>query len=174
MQVDMWLPFAVSEATGLRVGDVVKLRVADVRENGEITYTAEKTGKDGVAHVPPKLVELLRKNSRGTEWCFPSPIRTGEHLTRQAIYARIKTAAKKAGLSSFGISPHSFRKIFAVNLFHRSNIGTVKEALQHSSAVVTELYALADWLTGENANMPLLRCDIEKIVGAVLKALDKR
>ena len=156
------------------VGDVVKIRVEDIRSDGRIFYKAQKTGKEGLARVPPSLAKKLRENSHGGEWCFPSPKKSGEHITRQAVYTRIKSAAKKAGVSEFGISPHSFRKVFAVKLFNNSDIGTVKEALQHTSATVTELYALADWLTGENAKKPLLREDIEMIVDAVQRAIDKK
>ena len=173
MAAELWLPFLVAEYTGLRVGDVIKIRVGDLRSDGRIFYTAQKTGKDGVCKVPPSLIKKLRQNALGGVWCFPSPKKAGEHLTRQAVYQRIKRAAKKAGVSEFGISPHSFRKIFAVKLFNNSDIGTVKAALQHTSASVTELYALADWLTGENAKKPLLREDIELIVEAVQKALDR-
>ena len=174
MRRDLWLPFLVAENTGLRVGDVVKICVEDIRSDGRIFYKAQKTGKEGLAHVPPSLIKKLRQNSQGGTWCFPSPKKSGEHITRQAVYQRIKRAAKKAGISEFGISPHSFRKVFAVKLFNNSDIGTVKEALQHTSASVTELYALSDWLTGENAKKPLLREDIELIVEAVQKALDRK
>lgn len=174
MRRDLWLPFLVAEYTGLRVGDVVKIRVEDIRSDGRVFYKAQKTGKEGLARVPPSLIKKLRQNAQGGAWCFPSPKKRGEHITRQAVYQRIKRAAKKAGISEFGISPHSFRKVFAVKLFNNSDIGTVKEALQHTSASVTELYALADWLTGENAKKPLLREDIEVIVEAVQKALDRK
>lgn len=173
MAADLWLPFLVAEYTGLRVGDVIKIRVADLRADGRIFYTAQKTGKDGVCCVPRSLIAKLRQNAQGGAWCFPSAKKAGEHITRQAVYQRIKRAAKKAGISEFGISPHSFRKVFAVKLFNNSDIGTVKAALQHTNTATTDIYAFADWLTGENAKKPLLREDIEVIADAVRKALDK-
>lgn len=46
------------------------------------------------------------------------------------------------------IGPHSARKIFAVDLYHRTgDLETVRKALNHSDQAVTMLYALADQLT---------------------------
>ena len=46
------------------------------------------------------------------------------------------------------IGPHSARKIFAVDLYHRTgDLETVRKALNHSDQAVTMLYALADELT---------------------------
>ena len=46
------------------------------------------------------------------------------------------------------VGPHSARKIFAVDLYHRTgDLETVRKALNHSDQAVTMLYALADELT---------------------------
>lgn len=170
---DLWLPFEVSLVTGLRIGDVLKIRPCDFITGNRLVYVAEKTGKRGFAKLPAALIGQLQKNSRCTRWCFPSPKNPQKHLTRQAAHARIKKGAKMAKISNFGISPHSFRKNFAVGLYHDTDIGTVKNALQHTNNTTAQIYALADWLTGENAKKPLRRGDIDKIVEAVARALDR-
>lgn len=70
-----------------------------------------------------------------------------------------------------GVSPHSFRKCFAVDVYHRDGIKAVQEALQHARMDVTEIYALSDWMTGEEADKPLLRQDIVLIARAVAHML---
>lgn len=168
-----WLPFEVADRTGLRIGDVLKLRAADLHEDG-VHYVAQKTGKHGVAEVPPylrrQLDEAARRSPSG--WLFPSPYKQGEHLTRQAAWARLKTAAKRAGVSVDGISPHSLRKCYAVDLYKRKGLRAVQAALQHSTSDQTERYALADWFTGERSAEPLLRRDIDIIVRRVVEVLE--
>ena len=113
-------------------------------------------------------------NAPSDVWCFPSPKNKGEHITRQALHTRLKSACKRAKLSADGISPHSMRKNFAVELYHKEGIESVVKALQHESLTTAEIYALADWLTGDNAKKPLLREDIVRIIEAVISALDKK
>lgn len=170
MSSELWLPLRVAAVTGLRVGDVVALRVWNLRENG-IEYTAQKTGKKGYAPCPTGLIWAMFKQTR-FGYCFPSRRRRG-HITRQAVWARVKRACELAGVDSRGVSPHSFRKFFAVDLLSKSDLQTVQEALQHSNVYVTEQYAFSDWSTGENAFLSVKRCDVPVIIGQILPLLEK-
>lgn len=167
LDVDAWLPLWVSWETGLRVGDVVRLKPSNVRADG-IHYRAEKTGKYGVARISD---ELRRHLPRRGKWLFPSPYKQGKHITRQCVWARVKRAAERAGVDGEGVSPHSLRKVFAVELYREKGFEAVKEALQHVNAATTEIYSFADWNTGENAERPLVRRDLQLVVRMVLEAL---
>lgn len=166
-----WLPFRVACETGLRIGDVLKIRVEDLDEKNVLSFTAEKTGKSGTVKLKNSTAKALRAAARG-EWCFPSPRKEGAHITRQAAWERVKRAARRSGVDVSGCSPHSFRKAYAVELYAEKGIGAVRVALQHTSEDVTSIYALADWITGENALKPLLRGDLPKIVEAVKKSIE--
>lgn len=170
MSAEAWLPIRVACATGLRVGDIVNLRVWNLRENG-IEYTAQKTGKRGFAPCPHSLIMAMFHQSR-LGFCFPSKAKRG-HITRQAVWARVKRACELSGVNPLGVSPHSFRKYFAVDLLSKSDLHTVQEALQHSSVYVTEQYAFSDWSTGENAFLSVKRCDIPLIIGQILPLLEQ-
>lgn len=165
---EAWLPLWVSLETGLRIGDVVKLRRQNLQADG-LHYKAQKTGKNGVARVSAELRRELAKK-RG-KWLFPSPYKKGQHLTRQAAWARIKAACKRAGVDPDGVSPHSLRKVFAVELYREKGFQAVQDALQHRSAATTEIYSFADWSTGENAELPLRRKDMQLLVKMVIEAL---
>lgn len=165
---EAWLPLWVSLETGLRIGDVVKLRKANLQADG-LHYKAQKTGKNGVAKVSAELRKELAKK-RG-KWLFPSPYKAGKHITRQCAWARIKAACKRTGVEPDGVSPHSLRKVFAVELYREKGFRAVQEALQHNSAATTEIYSFADWNTGENAELPLKRKDMELLVKMVIEAL---
>lgn len=173
MPSEAWLPLRVAFATGLRVGDVVRLRGWQVRQNG-VVFCAEKTGKWGFAPCSASLARTLRKGIAARDYVFPSKTkRKRGHITRQAVWSRVKRACTLAGIDSAGISPHSFRKSFAVELLRKSDLRTVQEALQHSSAYVTEQYAFSDWSTGENAFLSVRRCDIPMIIGQILPYIDR-
>jgi integrase len=165
---EAWLPFWVSLETGLRIGDVVKLRRQNLQTDG-LHYKAQKTGKNGVAKVSAELRKELSR--RRGKWLFPSPYKAGKHITRQCAWARIKTACRKAGLEPDGVSPHSLRKVFAVELYREKGFRAVQEALQHRNAATTEIYSFADWSTGDSAELPLKRKDLQLVVKMVLEAL---
>lgn len=168
LEYDAWIPFWVSLETGLRVGDVVKLRKSNLQADG-LHYKSQKTGKNGISKISAELRKELAKK-RG-KWLFPSPYHKGKHITRQCVWARIKTACKRAGVSAEGISPHSMRKVFAVELYREKGFKAVQEALQHSNSATTEIYSFADWSTGSSAELPLKRKDLQLIVKMVLEAL---
>ena len=168
MSEEEWLPLWVSLETGLRVGDVVKLRPRDLKKDG-LHYIAEKTGKSGVAQVSNSLRKAL-ETYRG-KYIFPSFKGNGKHLSRQAVWYRIKRAGKRAGIDLDGVSPHAMRKAFAVELYREKGFKFVKEALQHTNSATTEIYSFADWDTGKNAEKPLKRKDLKLIVKMCIEAL---
>lgn len=165
MRSEDWLPFWIALETGLRVGDVAKLRWSEISGN-TIRFVAQKTGKAGTAVISDDLRRALQaaRHSRRSEWVFPSPRKCGDHVTRQSLWKKLKRACARAGVNPEGFSPHSFRKVYGVREYKRHGIGAVQAGLQHSDISTTEIYALADWLTEENADKPLLRSDMARIV----------
>lgn len=164
---EAFLPLLVSLETGLRVGDVVALRCTCVKADG-IHYKAQKTGKRGIAPISDRLRQQLNKRGK---WVFPSPKDDSKHLTRQAVWARIKRAGRSAGIDLDGLSPHTMRKVFAVELYREKGFKEVQRALQHNNTATTEIYSFADWNTGKNADLPLKRRDLQLIVKMCIEAL---
>ena len=70
-----------------------------------------------------------------------------------------------------GISPHTLRKVFAVELYREKGFKAVQTALQHTNSATTEIYSFADYATGDNANEPLRRRDLQLIIKMVIEAL---
>lgn len=177
MGEERWLALWVASETGLRVGDVVAIRLEDVKRS-RLTYIAKKTGKQGSCSLPSSLsraIEVKKSDLQGrSPWLFPSPRDPRKHITRQAVWHRVKRACQKAGIDPQGIAPHSFRKYFAVELFKREGMAVTQKALQHDRASTTELYALSDFTSGANAALPLQRRDLPMIVEMVLQALKGR
>ena len=167
MSTEEFLPLWLSLETGLRVGDVVSLKRSALKRDG-VHYVAQKTGKRGVAQISSNLRSKL---GGGSGYLFPSPYKVGQHLTRQAVWQRIKRAGHRAGVNLDGLSPHSMRKIFAVELYRAHGFEAVRAALQHKYSSTSEIYAFADWDTGENAELPLKRKDLKLVVRMCLEAL---
>ena len=170
MPPDQWLALWVSCETGLRVGDVVSLERGSIKGR-TLRYKAQKTGKKGSCQLSPQLAALLKSHGFG-RWIFPSPKDARKHITRQAVWKRVKRACERAGVDPQGIAPHSFRKYFAVQLFREGGMSAVQNALQHESVHTTEIYALSDFSDSAHGDEPLLRRDIgiiADIVAAILK-----
>ena len=130
----------VALETGMRIGDVLKIKKKDIRGN-TIYYTAEKTGKKGSATVSDSTLRKMRACCAG-EYIFPGQKRN-LHRTRQAVYMDLKRVCRIYGIKA-QISPHSTRKSFAVEEYHEHGLKAVKEKLQHTSDAVTLLYAMSD------------------------------
>ena len=132
----------VALATGLRIGDVLSLKTCDI--NGDkIAFYAQKTRKNGEISANSATIALLRKHTIAhNPYCFPGT-KIGTHRTRQAVWADMRKACKLLGVD-LHVSPHSCRKTYAVDLFHKQGIEAVKEKLQHDNVSTTLLYAFAD------------------------------
>lgn len=127
-------------ATGLRIGDVLKLRPADLKPHFWIRE--QKTGKARQVGLREPLLSDLR-SAAGTDWVFPGR-NPKKHRTRQAVWKDVKRAAAAFRLIQ-NVGPHSFRKVYAVDLMHKyGDIAKVRRALNHGSETITAIYALAD------------------------------
>ena len=164
--------------TGLRLSDVLALRWRDLPADGKtwdglsctpdgrptgcpmmtpgasFVLTECKTGKRREAVVTEKLSRVLRKQwvTWGrSPWVFPGRD-WRRPRTRQAVWKDLKQVSRTMRIDgrklSENVGPHSARKIFAVDLYHRTgDLEVVRKALNHSDQCVTLLYAMADELT---------------------------
>lgn len=129
----------VSLHTGLRVGDVLNLKKEQIKPR--FWVTEQKTKKRRMVGLPEPLRAAILRQA-GKVWAFPG--RSGErHRTRQAVWKDVKRAAKMFRLDQ-NVAPHSFRKVYAVDLFEKyGDIKAVQRALNHSNETTTILYACA-------------------------------
>lgn len=131
----------VCVSTGLRVGDVVRLR--SVQLAPQFWITEQKTGKKRRVNLTNNLLVKLKAQA-GPVWVFQGSRDPGKHRTRQAVWRDVKRAAKAFRLPQ-NIGVHSLRKVYAVNQLGkaRGNLGKVQRALNHSDAATTMIYAMS-------------------------------
>lgn len=142
------LAIEVSLRHGMRIGDVLSMRREDVAK-GSWTYKEEKTGKRRRIRLSELLQQRLLAQS-GRVYIFEHRLDWKRHRTRQAVYKDIRRAAKAFRLEEH-VSPHSARKIYAVDVYKRfGNLKQVQKLLNHSDEAVTMIYALADRLDNQH------------------------
>lgn len=166
MQPDNCLAVSLSLQTGLRIGDVVSLKRTQLNKKTRILrYISQKTGKSGECELSWEMCERLCKNA-GKVYIFEGKSKD-KHRTRQAVWADVKKASKRAGIEK-NVTPHSARKNFAVNLLRNTeSIQKVQEALQHTNVALSEYYAHSDAATRGT----LTEYDFERIKIIVEEAL---
>ena len=135
----------ISLATGLRINDVLSLKTEKLK-NQRFTVREEKTGKTKNIRLSKDLYDRCLACS-GVHYVFEGRLNGRVHRTRQAVFKDLKKSARlfKVGAN---ISPHSLRKIYAVEEYEKSggNLKKVKALLNHENEAVTILYAMANEL----------------------------
>ena len=125
---------------GLRISDIVKLRLADIVRDGDryrLSITEQKTGKARTFTVPLALYQFIRCYCLDHGIAADAPIFP---VTERAVQKQLKLVCDYLGFP--GIGTHSFRKFYATEIYRDSgyNIALVQRLLQHSSAAVTQRY----------------------------------
>ena len=135
------LALDISLSYGARIGDILEMKTESI-DGKYWSFKERKTGKrKGIKLSKRHKMEL--KKIAGKIYVFEHRTDFRKHRTRQAIYKDIKRLAVALGYKH--ITPHSARKMYAVNLYTKTgNMEKVQKALNHDDPAVTALYALAD------------------------------
>ena len=132
-------------ACGLRVSEVVNLKLHDLDIDGGILTCTGKGSKTRRIPVGSSAVEwmksylALRRKVEDIEIQNMFVRSDGRPLTRQAIYSSIIDLAKQCGLD--GVSPHTLRHSFATHLVqNNADIRSVQQMLGHADISTTQVY----------------------------------
>ncbi|MBC7106013.1 MAG: tyrosine recombinase, partial [Firmicutes bacterium] len=134
-------------ATGLRVSELVELRLADVNlAQGYVRCLGKGQrervvpfGSVAAAHLRSYLAEVRpRLAGRRNPYLFVN--RRGRPLSRQALWKLIRKYALRAGIAKT-IGPHVLRHSFATHLLENgADLRTVQELLGHADISTTQIY----------------------------------
>jgi site-specific recombinase XerD len=128
---------------GLRVGEVVRLGVADLDEDrGTVFVKAAKGRKDRYTLLSRRAVETIRSFrglEGGPEWLFPGG-RPGRHIAERTLQHVIIRARSRAAIRKKA-TVHTLRHSFATHLLEAgTDHRYIQELLGHTSARTTQIY----------------------------------
>lgn len=132
--------FVLGINTGLRISDLLKLRVSDVLGT-HIVITEQKTGKLKRFKINNELqlqIEKFTIRKNDDEYLFKS--RRGEdRIHRVQAWKILNAAAKEVGLAEIGT--HTLRKTFGYHFYQKyKDVAVLQQIFNHSSPAVTMRY----------------------------------
>lgn len=142
-------------AGGLRVSELVTLRVAQTRRGDGCLLIKGKGGHERLVPLTPPALQALDAwkavraqtqpkaadaLARAKPFLFPSGSKSG-HLTREAFALTLKDLARDAGISASKVSPHVLRHAFATHLLEGgADLRAVQTLLGHADISTTQIY----------------------------------
>ncbi|AWK52223.1 site-specific integrase [Clostridium beijerinckii] len=137
-----YIMFIIGIYTGLRIGDILKLRVRDVRNVKYLELRAEKTDKKTKILINDYLKYELDDyiyDKNDYEYLIKSQKGRNQPLTPKGAWDDMKKAAKTFGLDNIGC--HTLRKTFGYFFYQQyGDIVTLKNLFGHSDISVTFRY----------------------------------
>lgn len=137
----------IAALTGLRIGEIVKIRGEDVDLQARTLYTLRKGGLEHTVVLHEVLLEIAKRYPR-KGWWFPSPYKNrmfpngGGHILMKSASDRVAHAIREAGVTDRRLTGHSLRHYYATTLLRQGvHVRVVQEMLGHASLATTQLYA---------------------------------
>jgi site-specific recombinase XerD len=133
----------IAYATGLRLSEVLHLKLSDIDSQRMILRVEQGKGKkDRNVMLSPALLETLRtywRQCRPRVWLFPG--HRGKRPLHETVFQRaFKQAKHEAGITK-PVSFHSLRHSFATQLLESGvNVRTIQALLGHRSLGTTQRY----------------------------------
>jgi site-specific recombinase XerD len=133
-------------ATGMRVGEIVKLRISDWNPEDSHLLVRGKGGRERLAFLPDDrslraltlYVELRQKNCLPNDPLFINAM--GRGISEQGIAMTLARIAKNAQLPT-RVTPHMIRHTVATLLLrYGADLRIVQEVLGHASISTTQRY----------------------------------
>lgn len=130
-------------SAGLRVGEVVKLKVGDINRDRKLIHVRQGKGKkDRFTILSDIAYEVLLKYQRKyapSDWLFPG-MEPENHLAERTVQRVFENACKKASIKK-AVSVHALRHSFATHLLEGgTDLRYIQEILGHKSSKTTEIY----------------------------------
>lgn len=138
-----YIMFLVGIYTGLRISDILRLRIRDV-SGSHISIREKKTGKQKRIFISSELKKKLAPYLEGkpaNEYLIKSREGINRPITREMAYKIIRTIGDEFGLSELGC--HTLRKTFGYIFYTETtdkDIGLLMDYFNHASPKITLRY----------------------------------
>ena len=141
-------------ATGIRVSEMVGLRLSNINNSLEHIIIMTKGNKERVIPLISSVRLLMKrylfdlknysKEGSGLGYIFPSNSKKG-HITRNRFFQKLQRLAKESGIQKNRVSPHIIRHSFATHLLEKGvDLRLIQESLGHSDISTTQIYTHLD------------------------------
>jgi integrase/recombinase XerD len=138
-------------ASGLRVSELLALRVEAVRRDPAYLIVRGKGGKERLAPLNASARDAVKtwlvtrdaarpEKAPDSPWLFPSTGASG-HLTPRRFAQMLDQAAMDANIDPARVSPHVLRHAFATHLLEGgADLRVVQTLLGHADIATTQIY----------------------------------
>lgn len=133
-------------ATGMRVSEIVNLKINDINFQGGFICCTGKGSKQRIVPVGKQALEFCKQYLEKVRNKIKIPGdsffsgRSGKSFSRVFAWQLIKKYSKAAGITK-EVTPHTFRHSFATHLLERgADLRVVQELLGHSDISTTQIY----------------------------------
>lgn len=135
-------------ATGLRVSELVNLKMSDLHLQLGLIQTIGKGDKERIIPIGEVAAEWLEKyfsssrlallKEKESQFVFLND--RGDQLSRQGVWKIIKKLVLAAGINK-DVSPHTLRHSFATHILENgADLRIVQELLGHADISTTQIY----------------------------------
>lgn len=137
-----YIMFILGINSGLRISDILSLRIRDVKGKDYISIREKKTGKQKIFPMTPILKRELKKyciDKDLDEFIIKSRKGYNEAIRRERAYVILREAGEDVGLYNLGT--HTLRKTFGYHYYMQYNdIAELQKIFNHSDPSVTLRY----------------------------------
>lgn len=137
-----YVMFMIGIYSGLRISDILKLKVRDVRGKDAIKLREKKTGKEKLFPINKELypvIEAYCVNMKDYDFIVPSSKAFNKAVSREYAYRVIHAAGEQFGLDNLGT--HTMRKTFGYHFYLQTkDIVLLMRILNHSDQKKTLRY----------------------------------
>lgn len=137
-----YMLFFIGINTGLRVGDILKLKVQDVKDRSHISIVEQKTDKNKRFFINENLkkeIDEYINSMKGDEYLFKSRKGTNKPISRVQAYRILNKAAVVLNMCEIGT--HTMRKTFGFWHYKQfKDVAILQDIFNHASQSVTLKY----------------------------------
>jgi integrase len=130
--------------SGLRISDILNVKVGDLRGKDSLTIREKKTGKTKTFRfntaIKQAIKEAIPSDAPDSDYVFKSRKGGNKPITRVQAYRILNAAAERAGIN-VEIGTHTLRKTFGYHAYKAGvDVTLLQSIFNHSSQAYTLRY----------------------------------
>lgn len=137
-----YIMFITGVNLGLRINEILQLKIGDVKGKKTVRIRQSKTGKEWTGELNSKLIREYKRyceHKAPGEALIPNRGNEYKSITRDMAYKVLREAGEHCGIDNIGT--HSMRKTCGYHFYKKTGkIGILQEWFNHSSESVTKRY----------------------------------